>query len=214
RRCHLMISLGRCDIEMLLQATDDVAQRALTRFRRGCARVATSHLPGGADAIVVVCNDRDVHGAAALRCRAQLGQDQGLELRFRLRQLLGFCLRRLVGHGPLLKRDAAAFERGRILLRLPHASATHSVRDSTSAERAAQERVRGKLRTWAAAPDGALAPAFWASESSLRAGPVSWQPCARVGWLPPSRGSCARTVFHTPCGASSRERRPRVASSF
>jgi len=48
-------------------------------------------------------HDRDVHGAAALRCRAQLGQDQGLELRFCLRQLLGFCLQRLVGHGPLLK---------------------------------------------------------------------------------------------------------------
>ena len=60
-----MISLGRCDIEVLLQATDDVAQRALTRFRRGCARVAAGHLPGGANAIVVICHDRDVHGAAA-----------------------------------------------------------------------------------------------------------------------------------------------------
>src|SRR5262245_42691591 len=145
---------------MLLEATDDVAQRALTRFRRGVARIATGHLPGGADAIVVVCNDRDVHGAAALRCRAQLGQDQGLELRFCLRQLLGFCPRRLVGHGPLLRRDAAAFERGRILLRLPRTSAAHAVRDSVSAERVAQERVRSKLRTWAAEPDGARAPAF------------------------------------------------------
>jgi len=62
-----------------------------------------------------ICHDRDVHGAAVLRCRAQLGQDQGLELRFCLRQLLGFCLQRLVGHGPLLKnRVATAFERGRI----------------------------------------------------------------------------------------------------
>src|SRR5262249_11140419 len=103
-------------------------------------------LPGGADAIVVICNDRDVHGAAALRCCAQLGQDQGLELHFCLRQLLGFCPRRLVGHGPLLKRDAAAFERGRILLRLPCTSAAHSVRNSTSAERAAQERVRSQTQ--------------------------------------------------------------------
>jgi hypothetical protein len=29
--------------------------------------------------------------------------------------------------------------------------------------------------------------------------------------LPPSRGSCAQTVFHTPCDASSHEKRPRVA---
>src|SRR5262249_23438579 len=84
--------------------------------------------------------------------------------------------------------------------------------DSTSAERAAQERVRSKLRTWAAAPDGAQALAVWASGSSPRAGPVSWQPCARVGRLPPSRGSCARMVFHTPCDASSHEKRPPVAS--
>src|SRR5262249_43020648 len=74
--------------------------------------------------------------------------------------------------------------------------------------------VRTKLRTtWAAAPDGARAPAFSAWGSSLRAGPVSWRPYARVGWLPPSRGSCARTVFHTPCGASSLEKCPRAASS-
>src|SRR5205807_6232812 len=107
----------------------------------------------------------------------------------------------------------AAFERERIVLRLLHACAAHSVRDSTSAEHAAQEPVRSKLRTWAAAPAGAQAPAVWAWGSSLRAAPVFWQPCARVGWLLPSRGSCARTVFHTPCDASSHEKRPRVASS-
>src|SRR5262249_3300351 len=200
-----MISSARCDIEMLLQATNDVAQRAFTRFRRGCARVAAGHLPGGANAIVVICNDRDVHSAAAVRCRAQLSQNQGLELRL--------CLRRLVGHSPLFNRDAAAFERGRILLRLPRTSAAHSVSNSTSAERAAQEGIRSKLRTWAAAPDGTQAPGAWAWGSSPRAGPVSWQPCARDGWLPPSRGSCARMVFHTPCDASSHEKRPPVASS-
>src|SRR5215467_402486 len=78
---------------------------------------------------------------------------------------------------------------------------------------AAQERFRSRLRTWAAAPDAAQAPAFSAWGSSLRAAPVSWRPCARDGLLPPSRGSCARTVFHTPCGASSHEKCPRVASS-
>src|SRR6516225_6089671 len=67
---------------------------------------------------------------------------------------------------------------------------------------AAQERFRSRLRTWAAAPDAAQAPAFSAWGSRLRAAPVSWRPCARDGLLPPSRGSCARTVFHTPCGAS------------
>jgi hypothetical protein len=33
RRRHLMISLGRCDVKMPLQATNEVAQRA-QRFRR------------------------------------------------------------------------------------------------------------------------------------------------------------------------------------
>ena len=60
---------------------------------------------------------------------------------------------------------------GAFFVRLPHTGAAHSVRDSTSAERAAQERVRSKLRTWAAAPDGAQAPAVWAWGSGLRAGP-------------------------------------------
>ena len=47
RRCHLMISLGRRDIKILLKATNDAAQRALTRFPRGCARIATGYLSGG-----------------------------------------------------------------------------------------------------------------------------------------------------------------------
>src|SRR6516162_1691627 len=75
-------------------------------------------------------------------------------------------------------------------------------------------RCCSKLRTtWAAAPDAVHHPGVWAWGSSLRAEPVSWQPCAHVGRLPPSRGSCAQTVFHTPCDASSHEKRPRVASS-
>src|SRR5262245_54543779 len=193
---------------MLLEATNDVAQRALTVFRRGCARIATGHLPGGAHAVVVIGNDRDVHGAVAARGRAQLRQNQGLELRLRHRRLVGLYLRRLVGHAPA----AATFELERTLLRLSRIDAALSVRDSASARR--RNVCAAKLRTWAAAPDGARAPAFSASGSSLRAGPASWQPCARVGRLPPSRGSCARTVFHTPCGASSHEKRPRVASSF
>src|SRR5260370_29999651 len=49
-----MIPLGRCDVKMLLEATNDLAQRALTRFRCGCARIATGHLPGGGRAIVVI----------------------------------------------------------------------------------------------------------------------------------------------------------------
>src|SRR5262249_2828334 len=209
-----MISLGRCDIKMLLQATDDVAQRAFAVFRRGCARIATGHLPGGAHAVVVIRNDRDVHRAVAARGRAQLRQNQGLELRFVFGSFSGFVLGDSSVMVPFFeiamrqRLNAGAFF---CACRTPVARA---VRKSTSAERAVQERVRSKLRTWAAAPDGARAPAFSASGSSLRAEPVSWQPCARVGWLPPSRGSCARTVFHTPCGASSREKRPRVASSF
>jgi len=75
---------------MLLEATNDVAQRALTVFRRGCARIATGHLPGGAHAVVVIGNDRDVHGAATLRRSAQFSQHQGLKLHP--------CLRRLVHH--------------------------------------------------------------------------------------------------------------------
>src|SRR5262245_7863095 len=74
--------------------------------------------------------------------------------------------------------------------------------------------VCSNLRTtWAAAPDAVHRPGVWAWGSSLRAEPVSLQPCAHVGRLPPSRGSYARTVFHTPCDASSHDQRPRVASS-
>src|SRR6516162_5053546 len=98
----LMISLGRCNIKVLLQATDDVAQRAFAFFRRGCARIATGHLPGGAHAVVVIGNDRDVHSALAAQGRAQLSQNQALELRLRLRRLVGLRLRRFDGHGPFL----------------------------------------------------------------------------------------------------------------
>src|SRR5262245_418154 len=48
----------------LLEAADDVAQRTLTRFRRGRARVATRHFPGGGHAMVVIGNDGNVHRAA------------------------------------------------------------------------------------------------------------------------------------------------------
>jgi hypothetical protein len=34
-----MFSLGRCDIRLLLEATNNVAQRALTVFRRRCAQI-------------------------------------------------------------------------------------------------------------------------------------------------------------------------------
>src|SRR5262249_31183780 len=57
-----------------------------------------------------------------------------------------------------------------------------------------------------AAPDAAQAPAVWAAGSSLRAAPVSWQLCARVERLLPSRGFCARTVFRRPCDASFHEK--------
>src|SRR5262245_58479118 len=203
-----MISLGWCNIEMLLQATNDVAQRALTRFRRGCARITTGHLPDGANAIVVIRNDRDVHGGlrtAGPRATQPKPRPRAPFLSSAASRVSSSATRR--SWSPFFeiamrqRLNAGAFF-------------AHSVRDSTSAERAAQERVRSKLRTWAAAPDGAQAPAVWAWGSGLRAAPVSWRPCARVGWLLPARGSCARTVFHTPCGASFREKRPRVASSF
>src|SRR5215475_3578116 len=163
---------------MLLQTADDVAQRAFACFRRGCARIATGHLPGGAHAVVVVGNDRDVHGAAAARGRAQFRQNQVLELRLRLRRLVGLCLRRLVGHGPLLQRAAATFERERILLRSPRIDAAHAVRSPPPQGRAEQtERADcTELRTWAAAPDEARLPAFSAWGSSLRAAPVSSPP--------------------------------------
>src|ERR1700757_4033525 len=74
------------------------------------------------------------------------------------------------------------------------------------------EHVRAKLRTWADPPGAAALPDAWASGSSLRAAPVSARPCARGERLRLSRGSCAPMVFHTPCGASFHEKRPRVAS--
>src|SRR5438477_3505068 len=69
------------DIELLLQAKYDVAQRALAFDGIGSARIAAGHLPSGAHSEIVMRNDRDVDGAAALPARAQLGEHQGLELR-------------------------------------------------------------------------------------------------------------------------------------
>src|SRR6516164_6036709 len=78
----------------LLEAAHDFAQRALTLFPFGCARVETSDLPGGGYAMVGIWNNRYVRSAATLRGRAQSSQHQGLKLRS--------CLRRLVRHGLLL----------------------------------------------------------------------------------------------------------------
>src|SRR5262245_19727087 len=92
------ISLGRYDIKILLHRDERCrTARARTFPARMCPH-CTGRLPGGAHAVVVKWNDRDVHGTTALRCRAQLDQSEGFELRFRLR--------RLVGHGSLLIRDA------------------------------------------------------------------------------------------------------------
>jgi len=60
-----LASLG--DIKPLLEAPNDVAQRA---------RVETSNLPGGWHSMVVIRNDRDVHSAATLRRSAQFSQHQ------------------------------------------------------------------------------------------------------------------------------------------
>src|ERR1700740_3805598 len=70
---------------------------------------------------------------------------------------------------------------------------------------------RSKLKAGAAA-DGARAPAFSAWGSSLRAAPVSWPPCARGGWLPPSRGSFAPAGFFLSFWASSLRKKPRGGS--
>src|SRR5262249_49328536 len=73
---------------------------------RGCARLATGHPPRWAHAVVVIGDDRDVHHAAAVRCRAQLRQNQGLELQFRPRYLVRFRLPRLAfsANSPTLAR--------------------------------------------------------------------------------------------------------------
>src|SRR5262249_40078520 len=80
------------------------------------------------------------------------------------------------------------------------------------ASRAKKERVRAKLRTCAPPRGAATVPAAWAWGSSLRAAPVSSPPCAHGEPLRLSRGSCARMVFHTPCGALTHEKCPRAAS--
>src|SRR5262249_6310752 len=92
------------------EGTNDAAQGALTRFRRGCARIATGYLSGDG-----ARGSRQMKGPGRAR-------------------------------------------RGRI--------AVHQAES--------KQRVRSKLRTtWAAAPDGAQAPAFSAWGSSLRVEPVS-----------------------------------------
>src|SRR5262245_23268410 len=142
-----MISLGWCNIEMLLQATNDVAQRALTRFRRGCARITTGHLPDGANAIVVIRNDRDVHGGlrtAGPRATQPKPRPRAPFLSSAASRVSSSATRR--SWSPFF--EIAMRQRlnaGPFFVRLPHTGAAHSVRDSTSAERAAQERVRSKL---------------------------------------------------------------------
>jgi len=42
-----MISFGRCDIKMLLEATNDVTQRAHTVFRADVPGLQLATLPGG-----------------------------------------------------------------------------------------------------------------------------------------------------------------------
>ncbi len=88
------------NIKTLLQATHDIAQRALTLFPFGCARVETGDLPGGRHTIVVIRNDCYVQSAAALWRRAQFSQYQSLKLRS--------CLRRLVHHRLFLARGRAS----------------------------------------------------------------------------------------------------------
>jgi hypothetical protein len=68
--------------------------------------------------------------------------------------------------------------------------------------------------TRAAEQDGVRLLGAWGSGSGLRAEPVSGPPCALVESPLLSRGSCALTAFHKPSDASSREKRPRAASSF
>jgi len=178
-------------------------------------QLATSQAPPYA--VVIKWNDRDVHGG----CRIMMPCATGPKRRRRAPRL-----RRLVGHGSSFESRCAigivafgGFESAQAAnsicpFPLVRKGRTEARRRCASSAQS-KEPVRSKLRTtWAAAPDGAQAPAVWASRSSLRAGPVSWQLCARVGWLQPSRGSCARTVFHTPCDASTHEKHPRVASSF
>jgi hypothetical protein len=63
-------------IETLLEATHDFAQRTLTLFPFGCARIETGNLPGGGYAMVGIWNNRYVRSAATLRRRAQSSQHQ------------------------------------------------------------------------------------------------------------------------------------------
>src|SRR5262249_7909171 len=88
------------NIKTLLEATHDIAQRALTLFPFGCARVETGNLPGGGHTIVVIPNDCYVQSAAALWHRAQFSQYQSLKLRS--------CLRRLLHHRLFLARGVRA----------------------------------------------------------------------------------------------------------
>jgi len=89
-------------------------------------------------------------------------------------------------------------------------TATAALRHFRFAEHQAGEALR---TTRAAELDGVRLPGAWGSGSSLRAEPVFGPPCALVGPPPISRGSCVRKAFHRPCDASSREKRPRAASS-
>jgi hypothetical protein len=161
--------------------------------------------------------------AVAVDAARNSAKTQGLELQFRLRYpcpVSSAATRRAYSPFEIAIRQCFNCS---IFGEFESAQAADSMRSVLVRERAQRTRgtvvhqpqsVRSKLKTSAAALDAAQPPAFWASGSGLRAGPVSWPPCAHAGWLLPSRGSCARRVFHTPCGASSHEKRPRAAFSF
>ena len=83
---------------MLLQATDDVAQRAFAVFRRGCARIATGHLPGGAHSVVV--NGTTVTCTAPPHCDAARNSTKTKA------SSSAFVFGDLSVMGPLLNRDA------------------------------------------------------------------------------------------------------------
>jgi hypothetical protein len=161
-----------------------------------------------------------VHGTAAVRCRAQLPQNQDLELQF----VLGTCsvgLPRLVGQVPF--SDTAMRQGFNCSISGEFESAKAAGSICSPAPLCGRHRMRGTVvhhKLFVATQNlgdgarrGAASRRLGMGIKPLRAGPVSWQPCARGGWLLPSRESCARMVFHTLCDASSHEKRPRVASS-
>src|SRR5262249_12711725 len=146
----------------------------------------------------------------------------GVKLQFRLRYLVRFRLRRLVGHNPFLKSRCGSVSVAAFSANLNQSKQQTRAVPSPLGGKGCNEyavlvqqsqSVRSRLKTSAPALDAAQPPAVWAWGIKPSRWPSFLAALRARRMASAFSRSCARMVFHTPCDASSLEKRPRVASS-